>query len=113
MDNLSKIQRHKVMSKIKQSGTEPEKRLRKALSNLKSSLEFNPVDIIGKPDIIFRRQKIAIFVDGCFWHGCEVCKDIPKTNHDFWEKKIEYNKKRRKLVKRTLKKEGWVVREFW
>lgn len=113
MDNLSKSERHKVMSKIKHSGTMPEKKLRRLFLSFKTKSEFNTKDVLGKPDIIIRNKKLAIFIDGCFWHGCKICRSVPKTNHDFWKRKITYNKKRRELVKKTLQKEGWVVLEFW
>lgn len=66
----------------------------------------------GKPDFIFPRLKIALFVDGCFWHG-HFCKSLPITNRDYWVKKIERNKQRDKLVNKTLKYNQWKVIRIW
>jgi DNA mismatch endonuclease (patch repair protein) len=66
-------------------------------------------NIFGKPDFIFKNRRIAIFIDGCFWHGCGFHGNIPKTNKTFWKNKIEANKKRDRLVTRILCKQGWKV----
>jgi DNA mismatch endonuclease (patch repair protein) len=65
--------------------------------------------LYGKPDFVFPRQKVAIFVDGCFWHGCKRCFRMPTTNVAFWVRKIGRNKTRDKEVGTKLKKEGWKV----
>ncbi len=69
----------------------------------------------GKPDFIFPKQKIALFVDGCFWHGCPLPKhsNLPKNNQEFWTKKLQQNKDRDKFVTRELRKMGWVVVRVW
>lgn len=69
--------------------------------------------IFGKPDFVFRKQKIAVFIDGCFWHGCKKCRTIPKQNRVFWSDKIERNIKRDKLVTKELRKSDWTVLRFW
>lgn len=69
--------------------------------------------IIGKPDFAFPKSKLAVFVDGCFWHGCPLHYREPKTRIDFWKDKIETNRKRDKIVARALKKEGWKVIRVW
>lgn len=69
------------------------------------------VPIFGKPDFVFRGHKLAVFVDGCFWHGCP-CATIPKQNRKFWVNKIESNKKRDRKVVRHLKNNGWHVVRF-
>lgn len=69
--------------------------------------------IFGSPDIAFPRHKIAIFLDGCFWHGCPKHGTFPKTNRKFWRNKIEMNIKRDRLVNKTLKKDGWKVMRVW
>lgn len=69
--------------------------------------------MFGKPDFVFPKEKIAVFADGCYWHGHK-CKNItPKENAQFWRDKLERNKKRDRLVNRTLKKEGWTVIRIW
>lgn len=67
----------------------------------------------GTPDFIFPENKIAIFVDGCFWHGCKKCFVPPKTNQRFWINKITDNRKRDKRVSNTLREKGWQVHRFW
>ena len=67
----------------------------------------------GKPDFLFRRERLAVFVDGCFWHGCPRCYRIPKQNAEFWETKIGGNQKRDRKVSRQLRKLGWSVCRIW
>ncbi|MDD5344605.1 MAG: very short patch repair endonuclease [Smithella sp.] len=69
--------------------------------------------IFGTPDFIFPKNKVAIFVDGCFWHGCPKCLIHPKTNKKFWEIKIAANQRRDRDVKKQLIEEGWRVLRFW
>ena len=67
----------------------------------------------GKPDIIFSKHRIAIFVDGCFWHGCSEHYQIPGTNTEFWNNKIEKNVKRDRKNNSNLRNMGWTVIRFW
>jgi DNA mismatch endonuclease (patch repair protein) len=68
----------------------------------------------GRPDFIFPRKKIAVFLHGCFWHRCPQCAlDLPKRNRDFWANKFERNKRRDRRVKRELESTGWRVIEIW
>lgn len=69
--------------------------------------------LFGKPDFVFPQQRLAVFVDGCFWHGCPDHGSIPATNADFWLDKIERNKARDRLVNRELRRQGWGVLRFW
>lgn len=69
--------------------------------------------IFGKPDVTFPNSKVAIFVDGCFWHACPKHGQIPENNSEFWIKKINANKKRDKLVNKTIQKKGWKVLRIW
>jgi DNA mismatch endonuclease (patch repair protein) len=69
--------------------------------------------VFGKPDFIFRRQKIAVFVDGCFWHGCPKHGRKPGSNRAYWLPKFRRNRKRDKFVKRVLSKAGWTVLRLW
>ncbi len=74
--------------------------------------EKHPKDILGKPDFFFPAQRLALFVDGCFWHACPVCKRrIPKS--DFWKNKIENNRRRDNRVHSTLRREGYHVMRVW
>ena len=65
------------------------------------------------PDFVFRQQRLAIFVDGCFWHGCPKHSNMPANNRAFWMKKLTGNQTRDRLVTRTLRKNGWRVLRVW
>jgi DNA mismatch endonuclease (patch repair protein) len=69
--------------------------------------------LFGKPDFVFPAERVVLFVDGCFWHGCPVHGAIPKTNAAFWETKIKKNKARDRLVRRRLKTSRWTVVRIW
>ena len=69
--------------------------------------------VLGKPDFVFPKQKIALFVDGCFWHGCPKHSNMPKNNREFWKNKLEGNIKRDKNVSRELRKTRWKVVRVW
>jgi DNA mismatch endonuclease (patch repair protein) len=69
--------------------------------------------VFGKPDFIFPKHKFAIFVDGCFWHGCSKHCRMPKDNRVYWKQKITSNKIRDLLVTRTLRSQGWRVLRVW
>jgi DNA mismatch endonuclease (patch repair protein) len=69
--------------------------------------------IFGKPDFVFQKIKLAVFVDGCFWHGCPKHGTQPKGNRAFWRRKFSRNKKRDALVTRTLRRDGWRVLRIW
>jgi DNA mismatch endonuclease (patch repair protein) len=70
-------------------------------------------DLPGKPDFYFPEAQLAVFVDGCFWHGCPRCGRIPKTNRAFWKAKIERNRARHKKVRRWLNRQGVRTLRFW
>jgi DNA mismatch endonuclease (patch repair protein) len=65
--------------------------------------------VFGKPDFVFFRGRVAVFIDGCFWHGCPMCKRIPSSSTEFWSEKIKRNLKRDRHVSRELRKRGWNV----
>lgn len=69
--------------------------------------------VFGKPDFIFPKINLAVFVDGCFWHGCPKHETKPKSNRSFWQKKLRRNKERDRLVTRTLRRTGWRVLRIW
>ncbi len=75
--------------------------------------ETNVEDLVGKPDFFFRKKHIAVFVDGCFWHGCPNCGHYPKTRGKFWKTKILRNKERDKRNRRELRKDGVKVVSIW
>jgi DNA mismatch endonuclease, patch repair protein len=67
----------------------------------------------GRPDFVFRHRRLAVFVDGCFWHGCVKHRTLPITNRSFWRKKLERNIARDRLVNLTLRRNGWRVLRVW
>ncbi len=69
--------------------------------------------IVGKPDFVFRRERIALFVDGCFWHGCKRHLRMPVGNRGYWRKKLARNVARDSATTRELKKAGWRVVRVW
>jgi DNA mismatch endonuclease (patch repair protein) len=69
--------------------------------------------LYGKPDFVFRKSKVCVFVDGCFWHGCPKCYRSPSSNVGYWSGKIQRNKVRDRLVSRTLRGDGWHVLRIW
>lgn len=69
--------------------------------------------LTGKPDFLFRKERIAVFVDGCFWHGCPTCYRRPQANRLYWDSKVGRNKTRDQHVNRSLRKEGWCVVRVW
>src|SRR5436305_1411808 len=69
--------------------------------------------VFGRPDFVFRKQRVAIFVDGCFWHGCRKHRSVPTSNVAFWRRKLTRNKNRDRLVRKTLRKDGWKVLRIW
>jgi DNA mismatch endonuclease, patch repair protein len=107
--------RSKIMSSIKgKHNKSTEVKLRMAL--VKAGVRgwvLHPADVFGKPDIFFPDRKLAIFVDGCFWHGCDVCGHIPKTRSNFWKAKFERNQTRAKLVKQRLRQRSIKVMRIW
>ena len=108
------MSRSEIMAKIKSKDTSIELMLRKALWSKGLRYRKNCKDIFGKPDICFKRKKIAIFCDSAFWHGKKFLEGEKfKTNSEFWEKKILRNIERDKEVNQRLIKEGWTVLRFW
>lgn len=69
--------------------------------------------LFGKPDFVFPKRKLAVFVDGCFWHGCPLHATRPKQNARFWSEKIARNQARDRLVTRRLRARGWRVLRIW
>ena len=114
MDVHNSEQRSKNMAAIKSTATKDEIRLSKALWSLGYRYRKNNKTVFGKPDITFKKLKIAIFVDSEFFHGKDwETKKKPATNAEFWEKKISRNMERDEEVNAFLEAEGWVVLRFW
>ena len=113
VDILTKEQRSYNMSRILAKNTQPEISFRKLLSSSKVRGYRIHYKLIGKPDIAFPKYKIAVFIDGCFWHKCPKCFIEPATRKKFWMNKINSNLKRDKKVNSVLKKKGWKIIRFY
>jgi DNA mismatch endonuclease (patch repair protein) len=113
-DVFSKAKRSEVMSRIRPHGNKGTELALIALFReygLTGWRRRQP--LFGKPDFVFRKNKVALFVDGCFWHGCPQHGTQPKTNAAFWSKKIGGNRARDRVVNSTLRASGWKVVRVW
>jgi DNA mismatch endonuclease, patch repair protein len=115
MDRLTPQQRHKNMAAVRSKDTKPEVLVRKFLWSRGFRYRLNNPRLPGHPDIVLRKYKTCIFVNGCFWHGHKGCKyfRLPKTNTEFWQKKIERNKERDKEEQVKLAQMGWHCITVW
>ncbi|MFC0130845.1 very short patch repair endonuclease [Ralstonia solanacearum] len=114
VDILTPKERSARMGRIRQSGTNIELRLRHALWATGLRYRINvAARLPGKPDIVFVSAKVAIFVDGCFWHGCPTHGTKPASNAAFWEEKIRRNQQRDRQVDCALSAAGWYVVRLW
>jgi DNA mismatch endonuclease (patch repair protein) len=113
-DMFSPQQRSEIMSKVKGRGNQAtELRLINIFRKYKIKGWRRRAAIFGNPDFVFRSARLAVFVDGCFWHQCPYHGSIPNTNRNFWVRKLNRNKKRDQIVNQTLKKCGWHVLRIW
>jgi DNA mismatch endonuclease (patch repair protein) len=113
-DFLSREHRSALMSRIRGRGNkETELALAKLLRRHGVKGWRRHQSIFGKPDFIFPKARLAVFVDGCFWHGCPKHGTRPKSNRSYWHRKLSRNKPRDKLVNRELQKLGWRVFRIW
>ena len=112
-DMVSMETRSRIMASIRGRDTRPEIAVRRIL--WRHGLRYRTHDrtILGRPDISNKRKRLAIFVDGCFWHGCPKCYREPETNRNFWRSKVDGNRRRREIVRDGLKRQGFRVIEIW
>jgi len=115
VDTLTKEERSKRMSLIRSKDTSPELALRRALHALGLRYRLHNKHLPGKPDIVFPRRKLAVFVHGCFWHRHDNCKvaTMPKSNTAFWQEKFDRNVARDQRSCEQLKVLGWRVEIAW
>jgi DNA mismatch endonuclease (patch repair protein) len=111
VDRISKEKRSKIMAAIRSENTQPEVMLRKAL--WAEGLRFRTHYSKERIDIAFPSKKLAIFVDGCFWHGCPIHSHLPKTHESYWHPKLKKNVERDHAKNKRLEVEGWKVLHFW
>ena len=113
MDNLTREQRHKNMSNIRSRNTKPERLLMQALKKRGIYFTRHRKDVPGKPDIVFKRKKIAVFVDSDFWHCNPDTFRLLKSNEEYWSKKISGNIHRDYKVNEELSSTGWKILRLW
>lgn len=113
MDVFTKKKRSEIMSKIRSKNTEPERIVFRELRKRKIYFQRHYKKALGSPDIAFPRKKIAIFIDGDFWHGRNFAKDRNRLPKKYWRKKIETNILRDKNNRAKLRKQGWKILRVW
>lgn len=114
-DTITTTKRSEIMRTIRSRDTGPEITLRSALHRRGFRFRVCRKDLPGTPDIVFVRQRLAVFVHGCFWHQHNQCRDgrLPKSRRDYWEKKLHSNVERDKRNNSRLREMGWRVVEIW
>ncbi|MCW5830768.1 MAG: DNA mismatch endonuclease Vsr [Deltaproteobacteria bacterium] len=115
MDSLSPLRRSENMRRIRSRHTSPELAARKIVSSLGFQCSLHGRDLPGKPDLVFRTRKKAVFVHGCFWHLHGNCPDgrIPRSRRSYWKPKLERNVSRDRLNRRRLNRLGWRTLTVW
>jgi len=113
-DVFTKAKRSDVMSRIRGRGNKnTELALMRLLRRHRVVGWRRHQPVFGKPDFVFPKAKVAVFVDGCFWHGCPKHFSPPANNRAFWRRKLAANQARDRRVNRSLRKEGWRVVRIW
>lgn len=111
---FTKAKRSEVMSRIRGRGNKATKLALMQLIRRHGVTGWHrQQNVFGRPDFLFRRNPLALFVDGCFWHGCPRCRPRPGTNRKFWNAKIARNRARDRQVSRELRRLGWQVLRIW
>jgi DNA mismatch endonuclease (patch repair protein) len=103
------------MSRIRGKDTSPEMKVRSLIHRLGYRYRLHDKKLPGKPDLVFRGRRKIIFVHGCFWHGHEHCRkgQLPKSNLDYWQPKIEENKRRDEKNSNALRDAEWRILTIW
>jgi DNA mismatch endonuclease (patch repair protein) len=114
MDIVDKRTRSRYMATVKSRGNRStEERMVRILRENVLTGWRRHYNIVGTPDFCWPKQKIALFVDGCFWHGCPKCYQSPKSNVKFWRAKVTGNRNRDRRVTSRLHRKGWSVIRIW
>jgi DNA mismatch endonuclease, patch repair protein len=113
-DVFTTRKRSEIMSRVRSRGNKAtELRLIQIFKNNSVTGWRRRVPLFGNPDFVFREERLAVFVDGCFWHSCPKHRTQPVNNPEFWEGKLQRNVERDRLVNKTLKDQGWRVLRVW
>lgn len=114
VDTFSKTERSRIMAAVKsRKNKSTELRFISILQDKGITGWRRNYPLSGNPDFVFPRLKIAVFIDGCFWHGCPSHCRMPSSNIDYWNNKIEKNKIRDKKITKALKMKNWQVIRIW
>jgi len=113
MDKVSAEIRTKTMKAIKSKQTRLEKLITSELWGRGFRFRKNVASLLGKPDISIKKYKIVIFIDSCFWHGCQLHCRVPKSNIEFWDKKILRNRERDSFITKHYESNGWNILRIW
>ncbi|KKB34609.1 very short patch repair endonuclease [Bacillus thermotolerans] len=111
-DMMTKEQRRKNMQAIR-SQSKLENRVSRELWKRGFRFRKNDKSLFGKPDISIKKYKIVIFIDSCFWHGCEIHGNRPKSNQEYWDKKLARNKERDAEVRKYYLDNNWHFKRMW
>ena len=113
-DTVSVEKRSQIMSAVRSSGNKATEVVFAKLMRQHGITGWRRrVRLVGNPDFVFKMQRVAIFVDGCFWHGCPTHCRMPKGNRAYWLPKIGGNKRRDHVLNRALRRAGWRVLRVW
>lgn len=113
-DVFSRKKRSQVMSAIRSDGNKDTELKLAAIfrkSGIRGWLRYQQLP--GRPDFLFRRERLAVFVDGCFWHGCPQHGRNPQSNREYWINKLQRNRMRDRLVTHELRRCGWQILRLW
>jgi DNA mismatch endonuclease (patch repair protein) len=113
MDRVSREVRSKIMASVRTFGGTTERKMEKLLRKRGVRGFRKQWPVAGKPDFAWPKSKVALFVDGCFWHGCPRCDRPSRSNKKFWRSKIVSNRRRDARVARKLRNDGWSVLRVW
>jgi DNA mismatch endonuclease, patch repair protein len=114
-DVYSPEKRSAVMRRVKGKDTSPELKVRKALTALGARYRLHRADLPGRPDVVLPGRKLALFINGCFWHGHDCARGarVPKQNRDYWIGKVDRNRARDVTSREALETLGWRVETIW